>query len=141
MVNGASTDAPADSRYVERSLGKRSQKFGFGLGQVYPGGPILGTQHYHLTVVIGSDVRPRRGGTIGDGGRVVGSLIALDPGTGEIKRHVETPYSNSAGVLSTEGGIVITALIDGTVLAYDDQTLDELWRINVGSGFNAPYDL
>jgi hypothetical protein len=28
--------------------------------------------------------------------------------------------------------------VDGTVLAYDDQTLDELWRINVDSGFNAP---
>jgi alcohol dehydrogenase (cytochrome c) len=78
------------------------------------------------------------GGTIGDGGRVVGGLIALDPGTGEVKKRVETPYSNSAGVLSTAGGIVITALIDGTVLAYDDQTLEELWRINVGSGFNAP---
>jgi alcohol dehydrogenase (cytochrome c) len=78
------------------------------------------------------------GGTIGDGGRVVGGLIALDPGTGEVKKRVEAPYSNSAGVLSTAGGIVITALIDGTVLAYDDQTLEELWRINVGSGFNAP---
>ena len=33
---------------------------------------------------------------------------------------------------------MVTALIDGTILAYDDQTLDELWRINVGSGFNAP---
>jgi hypothetical protein len=40
--------------------------------------------------------------------------------------------------MSTAGGIVVTALIHGTVLAYDDQTLDELWRINVGSGFNAP---
>jgi alcohol dehydrogenase (cytochrome c) len=28
-------------------------------------------------------------------------------------------------------------MIDGTVLVYDDQSLDELWRINVGSGFNA----
>ena len=26
----------------------------------------------------------------------------------------------------------------GTILAYDDWTPDELWRINVGSGFNAP---
>jgi alcohol dehydrogenase (cytochrome c) len=24
------------------------------------------------------------------------------------------------------------------IRAYDDKTLDELWRINVGSGFNAP---
>jgi alcohol dehydrogenase (cytochrome c) len=78
------------------------------------------------------------GGSIGDGGPVLGGLIALDPGTGEVKKRVETPYSNSAGVLSTAGGIVVTALVDGTVLVYDDQTLDELWRVNVGSGFNAP---
>ena len=65
-------------------------------------------------------------------------LVAVDPGSGEIKKRIDLPYPNSAGVLSTAGGIVVTALIDGTVLAYDDQTLDELWRINVGSGFNAP---
>ena len=35
-------------------------------------------------------------------------------------------------------GVVVTALVDGTVLAFDDQTLEELWRINVGTGFNAP---
>jgi alcohol dehydrogenase (cytochrome c) len=32
----------------------------------------------------------------------------------------------------------VTALLDGTILAFDDQTLEELWRINVGTGFNAP---
>ena len=40
-------------------------------------------------------------------------------------------------MLTAAGGIVVTAMIDGAVLAYDDQTLDELWRINVGSGFSA----
>ena len=30
------------------------------------------------------------------------------------------------------------ALLDGTVAAYDDTTLDELWKTNVGSGFSAP---
>jgi hypothetical protein len=30
-----------------------------------------------------------------------------------------------------------TAIIDGTILAFDDQTLGELWRI-IGSGFNMP---
>jgi alcohol dehydrogenase (cytochrome c) len=29
-------------------------------------------------------------------------------------------------------------VFDGTVAAYDDSTLDELWRINLGSGFSAP---
>jgi alcohol dehydrogenase (cytochrome c) len=41
-------------------------------------------------------------------------------------------------VLSTAGGLVMTALTDGTIVAFDDQTLEELWRINVGTGFNAP---
>ena len=64
-------------------------------------------------------------------------LIAIDPVAAEVKKRVDMPYPNSAGALTTAGGIVVTAMIDGTVLAYDDQTLDELWRINVGSGFNA----
>jgi alcohol dehydrogenase (cytochrome c) len=33
---------------------------------------------------------------------------------------------------------VFTGLIDGTLIAYDDTTLDELWQVNVGAGFNAP---
>ena len=40
--------------------------------------------------------------------------------------------------MATAGGVVVTALLDGTIIAYDDQTLDELWKINVGSGFVAP---
>ena len=47
------------------------------------------------------------------------------------------PIRTPAGVLTTAGGIVVTAMIDGTVLAYDDRTFEELWRINVGNGFNA----
>jgi hypothetical protein len=78
------------------------------------------------------------GGAGGDVGRITGSLLAIDPATSEVKKRVDMPYPNSAGALSTAGGIVVTAMIDGTILAYDDQTLDELWRINVGSGFNAP---
>ena len=41
-------------------------------------------------------------------------------------------------MLTTAGGIVVTALLDGTIVALDDQTLEELWKINVGTGFNAP---
>ena len=33
---------------------------------------------------------------------------------------------------------MVTALLDGTIMAFDDQTLEELWRINVGTGFDAP---
>ena len=44
----------------------------------------------------------------------------------------------SHGTLATGGGLVFLALLDGTVAAFDDTTLDELWKINVGSGFSAP---
>ena len=47
-------------------------------------------------------------------------------------------YPNFSGTLATGGGLVFVALLDGTVTAFDDTTLDELWKINVGSGFVAP---
>ena len=65
-------------------------------------------------------------------------LTAADPLTGEIKKSVTQKYPNYSGTLTTAGGLVFTALLDGSVLAYDDTTLDELWKINVGSGFSAP---
>jgi alcohol dehydrogenase (cytochrome c) len=92
-----------------------------------------------ITVDTSAHVKGRFGGGRGGAdGNVTGGLVMLDPATGELKKRVDLPYPDSAGVLSTAGGIVVTALIDGTILAYDDRTLDELWRINVGSGFNAP---
>jgi len=65
-------------------------------------------------------------------------LIAADPTTGEIKKSVHLQYSNFSGALATAGGLVFLALLDGTVAAYDDTTLDRLWKINVGSAFSAP---
>jgi alcohol dehydrogenase (cytochrome c) len=65
-------------------------------------------------------------------------LTAADPLTGEVKKSVHLRYPNYAGTLATAGGLVFNALLDGTVAAYDDTTLDELWKINVGSGFSAP---
>jgi alcohol dehydrogenase (cytochrome c) len=47
-------------------------------------------------------------------------------------------FPNVSGVLSTAGGLVFTGYIDGTLVAYDDASLDTLWKINVGTGFNAP---
>jgi alcohol dehydrogenase (cytochrome c) len=65
-------------------------------------------------------------------------LIAVDPFTGDIKKTVHADYPNNSGALTTGGGLVFTGLTDGTLIAYDDTTLAELWKINVGSGFNAP---
>jgi alcohol dehydrogenase (cytochrome c) len=71
-------------------------------------------------------------------GRVTSGIVVVDPATGEVKQRKAMNYPNSAGVLATAGGVIFTALLDGTVLALDDQTLEELWSINVGTGVNAP---
>src|SRR5258707_6407290 len=65
-------------------------------------------------------------------------LMPADPLTGEIKHKAHTPYPNNSGALTTAGGLVFTGFTDGTFLAYDDTTLEQLWKINVGIGFNAP---
>jgi alcohol dehydrogenase (cytochrome c) len=70
--------------------------------------------------------------------RYESNLIAADPFTGEVKKTVHLRYPNNAGTLATAGGLVFIGLADGTVAAYDDTTLEELWKINVGSGFSAP---
>jgi alcohol dehydrogenase (cytochrome c) len=80
----------------------------------------------------------RTGGGYKVDSRYESTLTAVDPVTLEIKKKVHLPYPNYSGALTTAGGLVISALLDGTVAAFDDQTLDELWKINLGSGFSAP---
>jgi alcohol dehydrogenase (cytochrome c) len=70
--------------------------------------------------------------------RYESNLTAVDPMTGEIKKNVHLRYPNYSGTLATAGGLVFLGLLDGTVAAFDDTTLEELWKINVGSGFSAP---
>jgi len=78
------------------------------------------------------------GGNFGYDGRLTSGLVVVDPATAEVKERKAMPYADTSGALATAGGIVVTALIDGTVMALDDQTLDELWSLNVGTGINAP---
>jgi len=70
--------------------------------------------------------------------RYESNLTAVDPVTGEIKKSIHLRYPNYGGALSTGGGLVFNALLDGTIAAFDDTTLDELWKFNAGSGFHAP---
>ncbi len=65
-------------------------------------------------------------------------LIAADPLTGEVKQRIHIPYPDNSGALSTAGGLVFTAFSDGTIAAYDDATLTQLWKFNAGTGFMAP---
>jgi alcohol dehydrogenase (cytochrome c) len=78
------------------------------------------------------------GGGYRNEARITSDLVVVDPISGEVKARNEEPYPNHSGVLTTAGGIVVTALLDGTVMALDDQTLEELWSINLGTGINAP---
>ena len=65
-------------------------------------------------------------------------ISMADPLTGEVKKRVKIPYADYSGALSTAGGLVFTGFNDGSFVAYDDANLDQLWKINVGTGFNAP---
>ncbi len=85
-----------------------------------------------------SKERGWNGGLVHNADRWESDLTAADPLTGEVKKSVHLRYPNYSGTLATGGGLVFLALLDGTVAAYDDTTLDELWKINVGSGFSAP---
>jgi alcohol dehydrogenase (cytochrome c) len=78
------------------------------------------------------------GGDFGYDGRLKSGMVMVDPATGAVVKRKEMAYANTSGALATAGGIIVTALIDGTVVALDDQTLDELWSFNVGTGINAP---
>jgi alcohol dehydrogenase (cytochrome c) len=70
--------------------------------------------------------------------RFESNLTAIDPITQEIKKNTHLSYPNFSGALATGGGLVFLGLFDGTVAAFDATTLDELWKVNVGAGFNAP---
>jgi alcohol dehydrogenase (cytochrome c) len=85
---------------------------------------------------------PTTGSMLGGGvrffARTESEIIAADPFTGEVKKRVGSTYPNYSAALTTSGGLVFTGLGDGTFVAYDDTSLEPLWKINVGSGFNAP---
>ena len=54
------------------------------------------------------------------------------------QEEVTQTVSQSQRSLTTAGGLFFTGLIDGSFAAYDDTSLEQLWEINVGAGFNAP---
>jgi alcohol dehydrogenase (cytochrome c) len=78
------------------------------------------------------------GGSFKTSERYESNLTAIDPLSGEVKNNAHLRYPNYSGALSTAGGLVFIGLLDGTVVALDDTTLEQLWKINVGSGFTAP---
>ena len=57
-------------------------------------------------------------------GRYESDLTAVDPVTLEIRKSLHLAYPNYSGTLATAGGLVFLALLDGTVAAFADTTLD-----------------
>jgi alcohol dehydrogenase (cytochrome c) len=62
-----------------------------------------------------------------------GSITAVDAISHKIIAKAVTDIEIRSGALATAGGVVFTALQDGWVVAYNDETLEELWRFNVGT--------
>ena len=62
-----------------------------------------------------------------------GSVTAVDAVNHRILAKAVTDIEVRSGVVATAGGLVFSALQDGWVVAYNDETLQELWRFNVGT--------
>ena len=62
-----------------------------------------------------------------------GSVTAFDTAGHRVVAKAVTDIEIRSGAIVTGGGIVFTALQDGWVVAYNDETLEELWRFNLGT--------
>jgi len=64
----------------------------------------------------------------------IGSLKAIDPLTGEWKWEYKNDAPLWGGVIATAGGLVFTGTPEGHFVALDDETGEELWSFQTGSG-------
>jgi len=99
---------------------------------------LTGCDDVKIDTAMHSKERGWNGGTRLSADRLESNLTAFDPIAGEIRKNIHLRYPNVSGTMATAGGLVFVGLTDGTVAAYDDSTLEELWKLNLGSGFNAP---
>jgi alcohol dehydrogenase (cytochrome c) len=99
---------------------------------------LTGCHDVKIDTEMHSKAKGWNGGSFESTERFESNLVAMDPISGEIKQSVHLRYPNNSGTLATGGGLIFLGLADGTVAAYDDVTLAELWKTNVGTGFSAP---
>ena len=62
-----------------------------------------------------------------------GAVTAFDAANHKVIAKVATDIEIRSGVIDTAGGVLFTALQDGWLVAYNDDTLEQLWRINLGT--------
>jgi len=74
------------------------------------------------------------------GGRMTahGALWALDVRTGKVVNKAEFPTPNESGMLSTEGDLLFSGHSNGRLVAYDADSLKELWSFSLGTPITAP---
>jgi alcohol dehydrogenase (cytochrome c) len=62
-----------------------------------------------------------------------GSITAFDTINHKVTAKAVTDIEIRSGATDTAGGVVFTALQDGWLVAYNDETLEQLWRFNLGT--------
>ena len=67
-----------------------------------------------------------------------GLLASIDITTGELIRSIAMPYDGRNGVTATAGGLIFSTWADGAIVAYNDESLAEVWRFHTGSGVESP---
>jgi alcohol dehydrogenase (cytochrome c) len=73
-------------------------------------------------------------------GRVTahGALWALDLKTGKIAGKATFQPPTESGMLSTDGDLLFTGHMNGKFSAYNADTLEEVWKFNLGTPITAP---
>jgi alcohol dehydrogenase (cytochrome c) len=86
--------------------------------------------------VAGQGTITGRVGTISD--LYYGAITAVDVRTADIIAKVNVDTEIRSGMLATAGGLVFTCLTNGDIVALNDETLEQLWKFNVGTPLKAP---
>jgi alcohol dehydrogenase (cytochrome c) len=67
-----------------------------------------------------------------------GALWALDVRTGKVVNKAEYLTPSESGMLSTDGDLLFSGHPNGRLVAYDADSLKELWSFNLGTPITAP---
>ena len=89
----------------------------------------------------GTGVNPTTGAMVGrafNSDLYYGSVTAFDVVNNKVNAKVNVPIEIRSGVLATAGGLIFTALTEGDLVAYNDDTLEEVWSFNLGTPLKAP---
>jgi alcohol dehydrogenase (cytochrome c) len=71
-------------------------------------------------------------------GTAHGALWALDVRTGKTVAKAQYAIPNESGMLGTDGDLVFTGHHTGRLVAYDADTLNEMWSFSLGTPITAP---